>query len=129
MALWSIKPEYKKSLIEKNYLYKDGNTIVIETGWRGGEFHVETDDDKVPNLKSDIDLYSQGYELEMIECWDGCWEDHDYDDCNDDVAAEVEEFLEDNSWLDLLDNGWESSGCEFIISGCEVLIEEVKDAE
>ena len=69
MATWSIKPEWKKSIIERNHLTKDGNTIVIETGWRWGEFHIETqpsDGDTPPVLEEGVDLYNCGYDCEMI---------------------------------------------------------------
>lgn len=34
MTLWSVKPEWKKSIFERNYLVKDENRVMIETGWR-----------------------------------------------------------------------------------------------
>ena len=73
MATWSVKPTWKKSIIERNYLTKDGNKVMIETGWRWGEFTVETDDDNPPNIESGVDIYDCGYESELVETSDGCW--------------------------------------------------------
>jgi hypothetical protein len=42
MALWKIEPTFKKSLLERCYYFKDGKTMMIETGWRWGEFTCET---------------------------------------------------------------------------------------
>ncbi len=57
MAEWSVKPIWKKSIIEKNYYHKDGQQVVIETGWRWGEFTVYTDDDNPPNIEAGVDIY------------------------------------------------------------------------
>ena len=66
MAQWSVKPEWKKSVIERQTMIKDGNSIVIETGWRWGEFLVYTDDDNPPQLEAGVDMFNCGYESEMI---------------------------------------------------------------
>ena len=58
MATWSVKPTWKKSIIERNYLSKGDNTIMIETGWRWGEFTVETDDDNPPNIEAGVNILS-----------------------------------------------------------------------
>ena len=126
MATWSVKPEFKKSIIERNYLSNGENTIVVETGWRWGEFHVFTDDDNPPELSQGVDLYNCEYETELIETNDGCWEDINYDDCDEDTQQWLEEFFEDgNSWLDLEEHGWYQDECEMIID-CDLLIEKVE---
>ena len=127
MTAWSVKPEWKKSIIERSYWTKDGNTIVEETGWRWGSFYVYTDDDTPPNLEPGVDIYCCGYESELIECSDGCWTEQDYDDCDDDVREWVEEFLEEgNSIYELEDHGWICSETEMIID-CDMSIEKVED--
>ena len=116
MALWSIKPTWKKSLIERNYYHKDGNTVVIETGWRWGEFTCETEDDNEPNITAGDDLWDCGYEVEMVETTDGCWEEHDMDECDAETTEWLEEFFEEgNSWLDLEEHGWIQGDSEMII--------------
>jgi len=73
MAIWSVKPTWKKSIIERNYLTKDGNKVMVETGWRWGEFTVETEDDNPPDIEAGVDMYDCGYEAELVETSDGCW--------------------------------------------------------
>jgi len=127
MATWSIKPEWKKSIIERNYMIKDGNRFMVETGWRWGEFEITTEDDTPPVLEPGVNLYDCGYDCEMIETTDGCWEEHDYDDCNDETREWLEEFFDQgNSWLDLEEHGWSNDDCEMIID-CEMSINRVDE--
>ena len=127
MATWSVKPQWKKSIIERNHLTKDGQTLVVETGWRWGEFHVYTEDDTPPNLEPGVDMFSCGYDSEMIETNDGCWEEYDYDDVDEETRTWLEEFFEEgNSWLDLEEHGWVNLDGEMIFD-CDLLIEKVND--
>ena len=123
MAIWTIKPAWKKSLIERNYLTKDDNTVMIETGWRWGEFTIETEDHNPPVLEPGVDLYNCEYEVELVEASDGCWEEVDTDECDGETKEWLEEFLEDNSWLDLEEHGWVQDECEMIID-CDIIIED-----
>jgi hypothetical protein len=126
MALWSIKPTWKKSLVERMYFTKDGNTVMVETGWRWGEFTCETEDDNPPNIVAGDDLWNCGYDVEMVETSDGCWEDHDFDDCDDETTEWLEEFLEDNSYLDLEEHGWIQTEAEFLIT-CDPEFELIEE--
>lgn len=127
MAEWSVKPTWKKSIIERNYLSKEGNTICVETGWRWGEFTVYTDDDNPPNIEAGVNIYDCGYESELVETDDGCWEEVDYDDCDDETREWLEEFFEEgNSWLDLEEHGWVQDECEMIID-CDLEIRKLLD--
>ena len=130
MTTWSVKPEWKKSIIERNYMTKDGNRLMIETGWRWGEFHIEmppSAGDTPPVLESGVDLYNCDYEAELIELDDGCWEEHDFDGCDIETTEWLEEFFEEsNSWLDLEEHGWSIGRCEMIID-CDMLIEKVEE--
>lgn len=126
MATWSVKPAWKKSIIERNYLTKDGNTVMVETGWRWGEFTVETEDDNPPNIEAGVDMYDCEYEAELVETSDGCWEEVDTDDCDDETTEWLEEFLEENSWLDLEEHGWIQDECEMIID-CDLIIERLDE--
>jgi hypothetical protein len=122
MITWSVKPKFKKSIIERNYLSKDGNTVMIETGWRWGEFHVYTEDDNPPKIEAGVDIYNCDYESTAIETSDGCWEEVNTDDCDDETTEWIENFLEeDNSWLDLEAHGWVQNDCEMIID-CDLEI-------
>jgi hypothetical protein len=127
MATWSVKPTWRKSIIERNYLTKDGNTVMIETGWRWGEFHVYTDDDNPPKIEAGVDIYDCEYETELIETPVGCCEDVDTDDCDDETTEWIENFFEEgNSWLDLEEQGWSQDECEMIID-CDLEITKVEE--
>ena len=127
MAVWSIKPTWKKSIIERNYLYKDNNTVMVETGWRWGEFTCETEGDEPPVLEAGVDLYNCEYDVEMVETSDGCWEEHDFDECDEETQEWLEEFFDEgNSWLDLEEHGWIQGDCEMIID-CDMEIERVDE--
>jgi hypothetical protein len=127
MATWLITPTWKKSIIERQYWRKDDNLIIEEIGWRWGSFHVYTDDDTPPNLEAGVDIFDCGYESEMIETSDGCWQEQDYDECDDDVREWVEEFLEEgNSVYELEELGWTCDETEMIID-CDMTIEKVED--
>lgn len=124
MAIWTIKPAWKKSIIERNYLTKGDNTVMIETGWRWGSFSIETEDDNPPVIEPGTNLYDCEYEIELIETTDGCWEEHDKDDCDDETKEWLEEFFDEgNSWLDLEEHGWSQDECEMIID-CDIIIED-----
>ena len=121
MASWRVSPLWKKSIIEYNHMIKDDNEFIVETGWRGGSFYVYTDDDNRPNLEPGVDILNCGYESEMIETFDGCWEEHHYDDCDDETREWIEEFVEENSIFDLEEHGWNTCDCEMFIE-CELEI-------
>jgi hypothetical protein len=127
MATWSVKPVWKKSVIERVYMNKDDNTLMVETGWRWGEFLVYTDDDNPPDIESGVDIYNCGYEVELVETNDGCWTEYDYDDCDDDVREFLEEYFEEgNSSYDLEEQGWMQTECEMIIDS-DLIIERVDE--
>ena len=126
MATWSVKPEWKKSIIERNYFTKDGNRVMIETGWRWGEFLVYTEDDNPPDIEAGVDIYNCDYDTELVETEDGCWEEHDMDECDDETREWLEEFLEENSVFDLEEHGWYNGDTEMIIN-CDMTIEKVSD--
>lgn len=126
MATWRVTPLWKKSIIEYNHMIKDDNELIIETGWRGGEFVVYTEDDNPPDLKPGVDIMNCGYESELYETFDGCWEEHHYDDCDDETREWLQEFLEENSYFDLEEHGWQFDETEFIID-CDMEIVRVND--
>lgn len=126
MATWQVTPTWKKSVIEYNYMEKDGNTLVVEIGWRGGTFHVYTEDDNPPELEAGVNIMDCGYESEMMETYDGCWEEYHYEDCDDETKEFLEEFLEENSYFELEEHGWIFTECEFIID-CDMEITRIND--
>jgi hypothetical protein len=117
MATWRVQPKSKKSIVERLFWEKDGNVFIDETGWRWGEFLVETETGEPPVLADGVDIFSCGYETEMVETSDGCWNDRDFDDCDDETTEWLEEFLEDNSVFDLEEHGWVQTDSEMILNG------------
>lgn len=124
MATWSVKPEWKKSIIERQEWTKDGNTFIYETGWRWGEFHVTTEDDNPPVLEAGVDLYNCDYEVELYETTDGCWDDYEFEGCDEETVEWLNEFLEENSVYDLEEHGWYCGDTEMIID-CDMIIERL----
>ena len=106
------------------YYHKGDNTVMVETGWRWGSFECETEDDNVPVISAGDDLYATDYDVELIETWDGCWEEHDMDDCDEETQGWLEEFLEENSFFDLEEHGWVAGDTEMIID-CDPIFERL----
>jgi hypothetical protein len=126
MGLWSVKPEWKKSIIERQEWTKDNQRLVHETGWRWGEFLVTTEDDNPPDISSGVDIYNCDYESELVETSDGCWEITDTDECDEETREWLEEFLDENSIYELEEHGWNSGDTEMIID-CDLIIEKVEE--
>jgi hypothetical protein len=128
MATWKIEPTYKKSVVEVMELYKEGvGTIKNELVWRWGEFTLETEDDTPPNISEGVDIFDCGYELSDWSTDDGCSEDYDLDDIDDEEREKIEEFLEENSWLDLDGHdGWSFSESYMYIQ-CPVSVEMIEE--
>ena len=126
MAEWKVEPTYKKSVIERNYLRKGDNSLMVEIGWRWGEFLVTTQDDNPPDLPAGIDIMNCGYDSEMIETTDACWEDRDCSECDEETQEWLENFFaEGNSWLDLEEHGWLQDESEMVID-CDMEITKVE---
>ena len=126
MAVWKVTPNWKKSVIERQTWCNGGDSFVYETGWRWGEFHVTTEDDNPPELEPGVDIYNCGYDSELYECTDGCWDDYDYDECSEETREKLEEYFEEgNSVFDLEEEGWYNSETEMIID-CDMTIEMIE---
>lgn len=126
MALWKIEPTYKKSLIETVYYYKDGKTISEETGWRWGEFIVETEGDDEPEINEGDDLFSLEYELVDWSSDDGCWTDYNFVGFSEEEEEAMNLWLEEHSFYELEEDGWACGDSEMIIN-CEPSIEKVDE--
>jgi hypothetical protein len=128
MAMWKVTPNWKKSCIERQFYVKDGMTIVEETGWRWGEFFIQTEGDEPPEIDEDTDIFCiEDAELMDWSTDDGCWGDIEYYNVPEDVKEELEAFFEEgNSIYDLEEKGWMSSDGEMYIT-CDVTIEKVEE--
>ena len=126
MALWKIEPTWKKSVVEIMSFHKEGKTIIVETGWRWGEFRCETEDDNPPIIEEGTDLYDCGYTVELEYCDDGCWEEYEFIGFTEEEEDEIREWLDDNSFLDLEEDGWVSGNTEMILN-CEPEITRIEE--
>jgi hypothetical protein len=118
---WTVSPKWKKSLIERQHWTNGEQSFYVDTVWRGGSFTVYTDDDNPPQIEEGVDIYNCGYESELIECFDGCAEEYNFDDCDYETREWIEEFVEENSVFDLEEHGWNTCDCEMFIE-CELEI-------
>ena len=125
MALWKIEPSWKKSLAERLHFNKDGKTIIVETGWRWGEFTCETEGDDPPEIEEGADLYDCGYDVEMQYCDDGCWTEYEFEGFSADEEEAMSEWLYENSFFDLEEDGWDIGDTEMIIT-CDPIIEKIE---
>jgi len=60
----------------------------------------------------------------MQECTDGCWEEHNFEGFTEEEQEAMEEWLGENSYFDLEEDGWIQSEAEMIID-CEPSIERI----
>jgi len=122
---WTVSPTWKKSLIERQHWIngeEPDKRFYIDTCWRGGSFTVYTDDDNPPKIEAGVDIYDCGYDTELIECFDGCSEEYNFDDLDSfEIVQWLKEFLEENSMYDLEEHGWYLSDTEMFIE-CDLEI-------
>jgi hypothetical protein len=55
---------------------------------------------------------------------DACWEETDIDLADEAEVEKIQEFLDENSILDLEEEGWNMDECEMIID-CDMNIERI----
>ena len=122
MALWKIEPTFKKSLIERLHYTKGDKEIIVETGWRWGQFTCETEDDEPPLIEEGDDLYDSGYDVTLEYTDDGCWEEVTFKGFTEEEEEEMREWLYDNSAFELENDGWNNDTNEMIMN-CEASIE------
>jgi hypothetical protein len=110
MAKFKVSNYHKKTVEEHEYFMKEGKIIIHRTGYRGGTFFVETNDDHPPHFeyeyvpggdgkKDSINMYDccvnniENVELESL--WDGCWEDVEFPDSMTETEQErLKELIE-----------------------------------
>jgi hypothetical protein len=122
MASWKIEPTFKKSLIERLHYTKGDKEIIVETGWRWGQFTCETEDDEPPLIEEGDDLYDSGYDIILEYTDDGCWEEVTFKGFTEEEEEEMREWLYDNSAFELENDGWNNDTNEMIMN-CEASIE------
>lgn len=135
MAQWTVRTYYKKSIEEHEHFYKDDKEIIRKTGWRSGSWSVTTSDDNPPEFEFDyvpggdgkldsIDMYncsgSNIEDVELIETFDGCWEDVQWpDDMDEDEIEALQERIDEEGFYEIIEEeeGWAQSDTEMWIWG------------
>lgn len=134
MAIWIVRAKYKKSTVEREFFSKDGATIVVENGWRGGSFSIETDSDDLPDIYvtneaglNIYDFYPEGVvSVEMQETYDGCWMDIEFpEDMPEEEQERIQELIDDGYYYDALEEeGFMHSETEMWLHGPLVVEDE-----
>jgi len=140
MARWHISTADKKSVEEHEYFEKDGNTIILVTGYRWGSWIVTTTNDEKPHFirvrnplgnedEDSIDMYNctenniESTDLESLD--DGWYFDIIYpDDMHQDEQELLSELWEENSYEGLESEGWIQTETECWVS-CELNVERI----
>jgi len=133
MAQFTVKTYYKKSIEEHEHFSKDDLVIVRRTGWRAGSWLVTTSDDNPPEFEFDyvpggdgnldsVDMYNcpgpNIEDVELIETWDGCWEEVDWpEDMDDDERERLEELVDEEGFYALEEEDWISNDTQMWIWG------------
>ncbi len=134
MAVWTVRTHYKKSIEEHEHFVKDGMMITRRTGWRSGSWSVTTSDDQLPEFEFDYvpggdgsrdSLNMYGFpgpnieDVELIETWDGCWEDIDWpEDMDEEERERLEAMIDEEGFYVLEDQeGWSQGDTEMWIWG------------
>ena len=135
MATWIIYAKYKKSTVEKEYFTKDGQTIVIENGWRGGRFQIETEGDDPPDIdvvnEDELNIYDAYVDdvenIELLETYDGCWFDVEWpEDMPEEERERLQELFDEDGYYDVLESqeDWMHSETEMWLVGPLVIEDE-----
>jgi hypothetical protein len=131
MAIWRVSNYYKKCVEEHERFVKDGKYLIRKTGWRFGTWSITTSDDQIPNFdwQPDSDpehacvnmndcTGSNIEEVELIETWDGCWDDYEYDEnLTEEEIAEIDNVMEEEGFWELENQGWYPDDCECYVWG------------
>lgn len=124
MAKWIVRNHYKKTVIEYEHYTKDGMEIIRETGWRLASWDVTTTDDQMPELSFDDGVNMSTLEgsniesVDLIETFDGCWEDIEWPTELDNSEQErLQSIIEEEGFYAIEDQGWTQSDAGTWIRG------------
>jgi hypothetical protein len=132
-----VEPQFKKSFVEtQRWENAEGDKLTQEIGWRWGSAFITPENETEVKL---LEAASQGEMLtfsdfenwELIECWDGCWEDWESVDVDIDNLQEEFEASENSeeSWFDEWlreEMNYDNDDCVFDIIG-GINISETED--
>jgi hypothetical protein len=121
MAKWSIEAEQKKSALEVQLWFKDGQTIRKTEGYRWGTFVCESDerpDIDLVNEDNDYRVDDDGNDWELDSLNDGCWTDWEFPDGMPKEEQERLQALWNELWYEGLESeGWSQNECEYYLNG------------
>ena len=141
---YQVSNKYKKCYVEyeylKNYDTDPMDTVVIETGWRSGNWFVTPQEEHEVELlvEAMADDFEDELEMndfseaEMIDSWDGCWDDWDWTGYKSKEGEELEEFIEEvqeEGECYLLDNGFDTDECICVFQGQVIVEPKVEKVE
>lgn len=93
------------------------------------DYGVETYEEMKSNFLPDEeeDFIEVGdYDYEMLETWDGCWEDWSLASDDEELLEEIQEGWEEDSWDYMEQNGWMETMCYYEMT-CPPVLKEVEE--
>ena len=116
---WKLSNKHKKKIIQIETFTKGDMELTVKTGWRWGQIYY---DDK-PDVQLDNDddefvaVYDLGDPIDM-EFDDGCWTEFEFSaNVPADERELVEELYNEDGFLALEQEGWESDDSEIELYG------------
>jgi hypothetical protein len=120
MATWKISNYHKKNCVEKQFWRKDDKSFTREEGFRWGSFFCESDERPDVDLKNPdgFEPYWGEIDWELIEMFDGCWGELEFDeDWTEEEKEEIERLWEEEGYSGLEEAGWSNDDTETVLYG------------
>lgn len=113
MTQWQVTTANKKSVEEHEFWTKDNQTIIRITGFRWGSWIVTTCSSDPPKFdqvdgpwNNSVDMYSCGYDSELVSLDEGCYSDIVWpDEMSQSDRDQLEEL-----WDKEYHSAWEEAG-------------------
>jgi D-alanyl-D-alanine carboxypeptidase len=117
MATWELSTQWKKSAIEKQFWYKDGQVAIRTEGYRWGTFTTESD--TMPEIDlADNDEFELDADWELVSLDDGCWAEWEWpDDMDEEEQERLEAIWDDEYFEGLEEEGWSQDDTEYYFQG------------
>ena len=117
MATWELSTLYKKSAIERQFWYKDGQVAIRTEGYRWGTFTIESD--TMPDVDlNNPDEFELDSDWELVSLDDGCWAEWEWpDDMDEEEQERLEEIWDENYYEGLEEEGWSQDDTEYFFQG------------
>ena len=117
MSTWQLSTKQKKSSLEIQFWWKDGQVITREEGYRWGKFtyvgegEPEVDLDNPHGFHLDSD-----WELDYLD--DGCWSSWEFpDDMSDEEREKIQDAWDAEFYEGMDELGWSNDDTEFWFHG------------